>query len=110
MNAETKAKNQDLHKQTTNQMGKVYDIKERTLQFAVSIVQLVDQLPKTTVGYVLSRQVIRSGTSIGANVEEAVGLRTKKEFINSMNAAKRDARETLFWLRVVRAASLSAGS
>ena len=85
---------------------KIYDIKERTFQFAVAIVQFVNELPKTTAGYALGRQLIRSGTSIGANVEEAAGARTKKEFINAMNIAKREARETLFWLRVIAQAGL----
>ena len=82
--------------------GKAYDIKERTFQFAVDIVRFLSELPRSTAGYALGRQLIRSGTSIGANVEEAAGARTKKEFINSMNVAKREARETLFWLRVIK--------
>ena len=84
--------------------AKVYDIKERTFHFAVDIVRFVGELPKTTAGYALGRQLIRSGTSIGANVEEATGARTKKEFINIMNIAKREARETLYWLRLIQEA------
>ena len=88
---------------------RVYDIKERTFRFAVEIVHFVSGLPRDTAGYALGRQLIRSGTSIGANVEEAAGARTKKEFINSMNVAKREARETLFWLRVLKEAALVSG-
>lgn len=85
---------------------KVYDIKERTFQFAVAIVRFVSELPRNTAGYALGRQLIRSGTSIGANVEDAAGGRTKKEFISSMNIARREARETFFWLRVIKEAGL----
>ena len=86
--------------------GKVYDIKERTFRFAVDVVRFISGLPRDTAGYALGRQLIRSGTSVGANVEEAAGGWTKKEFINSMNVAKREARETLFWLRVIKEAAL----
>ena len=85
---------------------KAYDIKERTLQFAVEVVKFVSVLPRDAAGYALGRQLIRSGTSIGANVEEANGARTKKEFANTINIAKREARETLYWLRVISEAKL----
>jgi len=57
------------------------DIKERTFNFAVRVVKLVNSLPRTTAGIELGRQLIRSGTSIGANVEEADGADTKKDFV-----------------------------
>lgn len=82
------------------------DIVELSFEFAVKVVEAVGSLPRKTEGFELGRQLIRSGTSIGANVEEAQGARTKPEFINSMNIAKREARETRFWLRVLRAGSL----
>ena len=82
------------------------DVVQLSFDFAVSIVKVVGDLPRTTTGFELGRQMIRSGTSIGANVEEAQGARTKPEFINSMNIAKREARETRFWLRVLGASHL----
>ena len=78
------------------------DIVELSFDFAVNVVRAVGSFPKTTTGFELGKQLIRSGTSIGANVEEAQGARTKREFINSMNIAKREARETRFWLRLLR--------
>lgn len=82
--------------------GKVYDIKERTFNFSTEIIKLIPLLPKNTIGFELGKQLIRSGTSIGANVEEATGSRTRKEFINALNIAKKEARETNYWLRLLQ--------
>lgn len=51
--------------------------------------------------YVLSKQILRSGTSIGANVEEAIAAQSKKDFIAKMNIALKEARETHYWLRLL---------
>lgn len=77
------------------------DIDKRSLDFGVRIIKLVKVLPKDAAGYALGNQIIRSGTSIGANIEEAIGASTKKEFNHSMNIAKKEARETLFWLKSI---------
>jgi len=82
------------------------DIVEVSFEFAVKVVKAVEMLPRSTAGFELGRQLLRAGTSIGANVEEAQGARTKREFTNSMNIAKREARETRFWLRVLGACHL----
>lgn len=87
---------------TKGEEGKIFDIRERTYHFAGAVVRLVSQLPKDTAGYALGRQLVRAGTSIGANVEEASGSWSKKEFVSVMSIARREARETLFWLRVIR--------
>lgn len=57
--------------------------------------------------YVLSKQVLRSGTSIGANVEEALAGQTKKDFIAKMSIASKEARETKYWLRLIRESKLT---
>ncbi len=56
-------------------------IKERVYEFAIDIIKLVRNLPKDTAGFVLGRQLVKSGTSIGANVEEATGAFSKDDFI-----------------------------
>ena len=58
-------------------------------------------MPRDLAGSALARQVVRSGTSIGANIEEAQGASTKKEFARRMNIARAEARETLYWLRLI---------
>jgi four helix bundle protein len=83
-----------------------FDIKERTFLFGVRIVRLVGRLPKTVAGIEIGRQIIRSGTSVGANVEEADAAESRRDFIHKMSIARKEARETRFWLRVILAAEL----
>lgn len=75
---------------------------ERTYKFALRILKLVDALPRTNKGEILGRQVLRSGTSIGANIEEAHAGSSKRDFANKMSIALKEARETHFWLRLIR--------
>lgn len=77
------------------------DIDQRTYSFALRIVRLVLYLRKQKLLYSLLDQVLRSGTSVGANVEEAQNSGSKKEFIHSMTIALKEARETKYWLRLL---------
>ena len=77
------------------------NINQRTFRFAVRVINLCRSLPKDEVNRILINQVIRSVTSIGANLEEASGAHTKGEFINCNNIARREARETLYWLKMI---------
>lgn len=86
------------------------DIDKRTFEFGLKIIQLVNILPKSTAGYAMGNQIIRSGTSVGANVQEALGGQTKNEFIHSMNIAKKEARETRYWLEPIQGSKLSRGN
>ena len=56
--------------------------------------------------YILSKQIVRSGTSIGANVEEASAAQSRKDFISKMSIASKEARETNYWLRLLRDSKL----
>jgi len=80
---------------------KPYDIGERTFLFGVRVVRLVGQLPRTVAGYAIGRQVVRAGTSVGANVEEADAAESKRAFIHKMAIARKEAKETRFWLRII---------
>jgi four helix bundle protein len=77
-------------------------IKERTYDFALRIIKLSKSIPTTREGNILAKQVMRSGTSIGANVEEATGAFSKDDFTYKMNIALKEARETHYWLRLIR--------
>jgi four helix bundle protein len=78
------------------------DIKERTFDFAVEIVRLCHDLDKTPgTTRTLGRQLLRSGTSIGANVEEAQAGRSRADFISKYSIALKEARETIYWLRLL---------
>jgi four helix bundle protein len=77
-------------------------IQDRSYEFAIEIINLVKTLPGNTAGNVIGRQLVKSGTSIGANVEEATGAFSKDEFIYKMNIALKEARETNYWLRLMK--------
>ncbi|MBF8294457.1 MAG: CHP02436-containing protein [Bacteroidetes bacterium] len=79
------------------------DIKDRTFRFALTIISLVEALPNTISAKTIGKQLIRSGTSVGANVEEATAAHSKQDFIYRMNVALREARETLYWLKLLDA-------
>jgi four helix bundle protein len=74
---------------------------ERTKQFALRIIRLVSKLPKNDVGRVIGAQLLRSGTSIGANYREAARSATKKHFTAIMVVSLREADETLYWLELL---------
>ena len=78
------------------------DINERTYNFALRIIKLVRLLPKETAAFVIGRQLVASGTSIAANVEEAQGAFSKDDFIYKMQTAYKEALETNLWLRLVK--------
>lgn len=77
------------------------DIPERCFAFAVRILKLVRALPRDVGGQVVARQLARSGTSVGANVEEAQAAQSKADFTRRMNIARAEARENLYWLRLL---------
>ncbi len=82
-------------------INKPQDIAERVFIFATRILKMTTKLPKNSVNMVLINQIIRSATSIGANIEEARGAHTKIDFTYNMNIAKKEARETIYWLRLI---------
>ena len=82
------------------------DIQERTFSFALRVIRLTQHLPNSKAGKVIGNQVLRAGTSIGANVEEAEAAYTKDAFVYKMNIALCEARETHYWLRLIKASLL----
>lgn len=66
------------------------------------MVRLVSKFPKDSLCFAISSQIVRSGTSIGANVEEAQNASSKREFIRGITIALKEARETLYWLRILK--------
>ena len=81
-------------------MAKENIILDNSFDFAHEIIKLYTHLSNNKE-YVLSRQLLKSGTSIGANVEEAVGAFSKKEFASKMGIALKESRETRYWLRLL---------
>jgi four helix bundle protein len=77
-------------------------LKEKTYSFALRIVKPYQYLANEKKEYVLSKQILRSGTSIGANVEEAYQGESKADFIHKFAIANKEAFETHYWLRLLR--------
>jgi len=82
------------------------DLCERTFKFGVRITRMVRRLPRDVAGYEIGRQVLRSGTSIGANVEEADAAESTDDFLHKLKLALKEAQETRFWLRTIRESEL----
>lgn len=83
-------------------MIRPFDLRERFLAFIAQIIELTRKLPQDRTNLILINQIIRSATSIGANYEEADGARSKKEFIAIMGIAKKEAKETKYWLEIMK--------
>lgn len=75
-------------------------ILNKSFEFALAIIDLYKDLI-TKNEYVISKQLLKSATSIGANVEEATAAQSKKEFVSKMSIASKEARETRYWLRLL---------
>jgi four helix bundle protein len=77
------------------------ELKERTKQFALTVMKLLDAMPKTAAGRALGNQLIRSGTSVGANYRAACRSRSKAEFIAKIGTVAEEADESAFWLELI---------
>ena len=77
------------------------DLKERTKQFALRVLKLVAALPKTLAGKTIGGQLIRSGTSVGANYRAACRARSKLEFIAKIGIVEEEADESAFWMELI---------
>ncbi len=86
---------------TNNQFKRPFDLEERTAKFGEEIIKFVRKIPKRVETFPLISQLIRSGTSVGANYCEADEAQSKRDFIHKIAIAKKEARETKHWLRMV---------
>ena len=83
-----------------------YELRGRTKKFALLVMKLVEELPKTTVGRAIGSQLVRSGTSVGANYRSACRARSKAEFISKLGIVLEEADESGFWLELIIEGSL----
>lgn len=79
----------------------------KTFEFSLTMIHLYMEL-KSENEYIISKQVLRSSTSIGANVEEAIAAQSKRDFISKMAIASKEARETKYWLRLLDKSNLTS--
>ena len=83
------------------QNSKQYDLEDRTLEFGKRIIRLAKALPKNIVNFKLTDQVVRSGTSMGANYREANETETKKDFKYRIRICRKEGKETIYWLQLI---------
>lgn len=76
-------------------------IKEKSFQFAVRIIKLYKHLTETKKEFIISKQLLRSGTSVGANVREAHNAESEADFIHKLGIAQKECDETLYWLELL---------
>lgn len=79
----------------------LYDLEERTARLGEWIISFATNIPKTIVTIPLIGQIVRSGTSVGANYMEADAAFTKKDFQHKLSIARKEAKETIHWLRMI---------
>jgi four helix bundle protein len=93
-NSKVKAQNQNPKVKT--------ELRERCYNYSIEIIKYIDALPSKRINWVLSNQLLRSATSVGANVIEAKSASSKKDFIRYYEIALKSANETRYWLSLVR--------
>jgi len=86
------------------------DLRERTMQLGLRVVRMYGALPKRDEARILGRQVLRSGTSVGAHYREACRARSRAEFVSKMEGGAQELDETLYWLELLdRSGLVEAG-
>lgn len=90
--------------------GTKQDLKERTRDFGLRVIGLVDALPRRKSATVIGNQLLRSATSVGANYRSACRGRSRAEFISKLNIALEEADESLYWLELLSEAKLVPSS
>ena len=77
-------------------------IQQKSFVFAIRIINLYKYLTFKKKEFVLSKQILRSGTSIGANIEESIGGQSEKDFLSKISISYKEARETIYWLKLLK--------
>ena len=77
------------------------ELEQRTKEFSLILIQFLQSLPKNYLGEALGRQLLKSGTSIGANYREANRAESKADFIHKLAIAEKEASETVYWLELI---------
>jgi len=78
-------------------------IQQKTFAFSIRVINAFKFLKFKKQKYILSKQLLRSGTSIGANIEEAIGAQSKPDFLSKLSVSYKEARETVYWIRLLQA-------
>ena len=78
------------------------EFKDRTRQFSIRVIRLVEKLPTSVTGDVLGRQLLRCATSVGANYRAASRAKSERDFLNKMKICEEEIDETLYWLELIK--------
>ncbi len=82
-------------------MAEKEDLKRRTKQFSLRVIRLVESLPKNRTAEVIGRQLLRSGTSVGANTRAACRAKSQADFISKMGTVEEETDESLYWMELL---------
>ena len=82
------------------------DLKQRTKEFALRIIKLVESLPRGTITDVIGKQLLRSGTSVGANYRSSCRAKSTADFISKMGTVEEEADESIYWMELLIASGL----
>ena len=85
------------------------EMKRRTKAFALEVIRAVESVPHTLTGWELKRQILRSGTSVGANYRAACRARSRAEFTSKLQIAQEEADETMYWIELLSESGLVSG-
>jgi four helix bundle protein len=93
---------------TARNRGEPRDIRERAFQYALRAIKLHQHLQKQkdSAGWVLGKQYLQAACSIGANIEESQSAESRADFVHKLGIAEKEARESLYWLRLISSAGL----
>ena len=90
-------------------MKKDKDLKERTKQFSLKIIRLVASLPRAKEADIIGRQLLKAGTSVGANYRESNRWRSRAEFRSKIGIVEQEADESLYWLELLKESGIAEG-
>lgn len=82
--------------------AKTFDLKRKSYVYALNVIKFLEELPKDYISQILCKQLLRSATSIGANIIEAQAAASKRDFVNFFSIALKSANESKFWLGLIR--------
>ena len=85
--------------------AKVFDLEERTAQFGENIIEFCKSLEKNDINRELVRQLLKAGTSVGANYNEADGAMTRRDFKHKISISRKESKESAYWLRMISKAN-----
>ena len=88
---------------------KAGQISERLLNYGIIVVRICAKLNKTAIGRHIGNQLLRAGTSVGSNYEEACGAQSKADFIHKLQIVLKETRESLYWLRLIQRSEILKG-